>query len=77
MLSEQDIAEFREIYRRELGEEISISEAAKQAGKLLSFVSIGRKILSEKQWDEVQESWRSLKDVIVTRLEDDPNWHRK
>lgn len=40
MLSEQSIEKYREIYRKEFGEEISHEEAAEQAQRLLNLARV-------------------------------------
>lgn len=40
MLSEQSIEKYREIYRKEFGEDISLEDAAEQAQRLLNLARV-------------------------------------
>ena len=53
--SKEAIKEFKEIYRKEFGEELSDQDALEKASKLLRLMEIIYKPMTQKEYDEVQK----------------------
>jgi len=65
-LSREAIEEYREIYRKEYGEEVSYAEAEEQGTRLIRLFQI----LLEAHWKEMDEEIRREQSWRPTSLED-------
>lgn len=55
MISKEALEEYKRIYRKEFGKEISDAEALEQATKLLRLMEIVYKPMTKKDFEEIQK----------------------
>lgn len=60
-LSKEAIEEFKEIYKKEFGEEISDQEALEKATKLLRLIEIVYKPMTQKEYNMVERRRKETK----------------
>lgn len=59
MISQEALKEYKEIYKKEFGKDISDAEALEQATRLLRLIEIIYKPMTKKEFDKVQERRKS------------------
>ena len=55
MISKEQLEEFKKIYKKEFGKDISDKEALESATKLMHLVEIVYKPMTQKEYDKVQK----------------------
>lgn len=61
MISKERLDEFKRIYKKEFGEEISDQEALEKATKLLRMVELIYKPITKKEYDAFQKRRKETK----------------